>query len=390
MVERELEAFMKTMGFHRASSDAGVFIYKHHDGRLVIALVYVDDGLFLGADKALVDSKKRACLEHWECRDTGDVTDFLGMKVNKTASRITIDQKAYLKTVLERFRHAQCQNRPYTNPVGLCTHRKTKGLSTCAATKSFSQSSGLYCTSCLERVRTLPSRVIKMSQFSANPSQDHLDKPCTSCATSLVHKITTWSMMGGLNEGLIAHTDSDWAGDPIKRRSTTGFFASLASGIVCWQSRLQKTVALSLHRSRIYGYVGHLSTNRVDSVPVPGNLATIWRPTPYLWRQSRFDLYQIKSSQERRTKHIDIAIITYASASKMAKCLSTSSPGNENPADMFTKNLGAIDFLRFRKHLGIKFLWWQIQRLNGSRTWGGGVGIYSPLLVSKSCDLSRD
>jgi len=31
----------------------------------------------------------------------------------------------------------------------------------------------------------------------------------------------------------------------IKHQSTTGFFVSLASGIVCWQSRLQKTVALS-------------------------------------------------------------------------------------------------------------------------------------------------
>jgi len=132
---RELEAFMKTMGFHRASSDAGVFIYKHHDGRLVIALVYVDDGLFLGADKALVDSKKRACLEHWECRDTGDVTDFLGMKVNKTASRITIDQKAYLKTVLERIWTCTMPNRPYTNPVGLCTTGKQRGCRPCAATK---------------------------------------------------------------------------------------------------------------------------------------------------------------------------------------------------------------------------------------------------------------
>ena len=84
---------MKTMGFHQAFSDARVFIYKHPDGQLVIALVYINDGLFLGADKTLVDSKKRACLEHWECHDTGDVTDFLGMKVNKSALCITIDQK---------------------------------------------------------------------------------------------------------------------------------------------------------------------------------------------------------------------------------------------------------------------------------------------------------
>jgi len=100
----------------------------------VIALVYVDDGLFLGADKALVDSKKRACLEHWECCDTGDVTDFLGMKVNKTASRITIDQKAYLKTVLERFDMHNAKSPPHQSHQAMY-HRKTKGLSTLCGDK---------------------------------------------------------------------------------------------------------------------------------------------------------------------------------------------------------------------------------------------------------------
>jgi len=115
---RELEAFMKTMGFHQASSNTGVFIYKHPDGQLVIALVYINNGLFLGADKALVDSKKHACLEHWECHDTGDVTDFLGMKVNKTALCIMIDQKAYLKMVLERFNMHNAKIVPTPIPSG--------------------------------------------------------------------------------------------------------------------------------------------------------------------------------------------------------------------------------------------------------------------------------
>jgi len=142
---RELEAFMKTMGFHQASSNAGVFIYKHHDRRLVIALVYVDNGLFLGADKALVDFKKCACLKHWECHDTGDVTDFLGMKVNKSASRIMIDQKAYLKMVLERFDMHNAKIAPTPIPLGYVP-QENKGAVDPVQHQSFSQSLGLYCT----------------------------------------------------------------------------------------------------------------------------------------------------------------------------------------------------------------------------------------------------
>jgi len=87
--------------------------------------------------------------------------------------------------------------------------------------------------------------VIKMSQFLANPSQDHLDKSMYIMhylmGTQDYHVVYD----GNQNEGLIAHTDLDWAGDPIKHQSTTGFFASLSSSIVCWQSHLKKTVALS-------------------------------------------------------------------------------------------------------------------------------------------------
>jgi len=58
--------------------------------------------------------------------------------------------------------------------------------------------------------------VIKMSQFLANPSQDHLEKAmyimCYLIGTQDYHMVYD----GVQNEGLIAHTDLDWAGDPIK------------------------------------------------------------------------------------------------------------------------------------------------------------------------------
>jgi len=60
--------------------------------------------------------------------------------------------------------------------------------------------------------------------------------------------------------------------------------------------------------------------------------------------------------EEQRTKHIDIQYHYIHECIKDDKVSVYFVPGNENLADMFTKNLGAIDFLHFRKHLGIKFL----------------------------------
>ena len=59
--------------------------------------------------------------------------------------------------------------------------------------------------------------------------------------------------------------------------------------------------------------------------------------------------------QEHRTKHIDIH------CHHVHKCIEDKQvelsfiKGSENPADMFTKNLGAIKFYKFRDQLSLEF-----------------------------------
>jgi len=78
--------------------------------------------------------------------------------------------------------------------------------------------------------------IIKMSQFSSNPSQEHLDK-AKYIFRYLVGTQNYYVVFDGKKgESLQAFTDSDWASDLVKCRSTTGFFMTLASGIISWQS----------------------------------------------------------------------------------------------------------------------------------------------------------
>ena len=101
---KELKAFMKKIGFRCTSSDASIFVYKDKKGkkgRSVITIIYVNDSLFMGLDKSLVDEKKQACMKHWECHDTGNVMEFLGMRITQSTNKVTINQKAYLEKVLQ-------------------------------------------------------------------------------------------------------------------------------------------------------------------------------------------------------------------------------------------------------------------------------------------------
>ena len=196
--------------------------------------------------------------------------------------------------------------------------------------------------------------VIKMSQFSANPSQEHLDKALYILRYLVGTQDYSIVYDGEKSEGLQAFTDSDWAADLIKRRSTMGYFVTLASSVVCWQSCLQKTVALSSTEAE---YMALSDTCRQIS-----------------WIQSLFSELRYKMTripicgdnqglifigsnlvQERRTKHIDIRYHYIRECIEGNKVTVVFIPGSDNPANMFTKNLGAVKFIKFRDSLGIKF-----------------------------------
>ena len=71
---------MKKLGFKQLSTDAGVFIYEHQ-GKTVIAIVYVNDALFFGRDRNFITQKKKQVMNTWECRDLGDASEFLRMHI---------------------------------------------------------------------------------------------------------------------------------------------------------------------------------------------------------------------------------------------------------------------------------------------------------------------
>jgi hypothetical protein len=99
---KELSQSMKVLGFKCLNSDAGIFVCQE-DTKLIMAVVYVDDAMFFGKNKKLVDKKKALFMNKWECHDLGEVKEFLCMQVQRQGLDITIDQVDYLKKVLKQF-----------------------------------------------------------------------------------------------------------------------------------------------------------------------------------------------------------------------------------------------------------------------------------------------
>ena len=100
---KALDKSMAALGFKCLCSNLGVFVYFDKDGSIVIAIIYVDDVLFMGYNLSTVNKLKSSFMKTWECYNLGDVKEFLHMHIKHKGQWIFLDQTTYLAKVLQCF-----------------------------------------------------------------------------------------------------------------------------------------------------------------------------------------------------------------------------------------------------------------------------------------------
>jgi hypothetical protein len=164
----------------------------------------------------------------------------------------------------------------------------------------------------------------------------------------------TLTYNGAGRAGLIHYTDSDWGSDPIKRRSTTGFFGTLAGGAIHWTSRMQKTVAQSSTEAE-YMALSDCGRQAAWLRSLFSELGIKMGPLPVYGDNQGSIFLASNPLTEKRTKHIDIKYHYIRDLLEEEKVELFFVSGNDNPADLLTKSLGHIKFNRFRSQLGLTF-----------------------------------
>jgi hypothetical protein len=153
---------------------------------------------------------------------------------------------------------------------------------------------------------------------------------------------------------LTGYSDSDWAGNPNDRRSTTGYALGIGSGVVSWSSKKKPTISLSSSEveykslcattcevvwlRRLLEDVGEeqkestmIKCDNQSSIKLANNLIFHAR-TKHFHAQFHFVREKLHSIE------IDLMYCNTC----------------ENVVDIFTKPLGKIKFELFREMLGVK------------------------------------
>ena len=148
-------------------------------------------------------------------------------------------------------------------------------------------------------------------------------------------------------------TDADWASDTVDRKSISGYSFFFEGSLVSWSAVKQKSVALSSTEAEYYA-ITHAFKEAlwlrvflsVLKFPVP-------RPFPILSDNQAACSLSNSLSISARSKHIDIRHHFIRAHVNDGTFSTTWIPTSDMPADIFTKPLSSILFLRHRSVLGL-------------------------------------
>ncbi|XP_021985628.1 secreted RxLR effector protein 161-like [Helianthus annuus] len=179
--------------------------------------------------------------------DMGTLHYFLGMEVIFNNGNIILSQHQYAKSLLDKFNMTNCT--ALSTPMEYGLHLSKQDMDDEVDSNLYRRLVG----SLMYLTNTRPDimfAVNKISQFMEHPKQSHWE----------AGKRILRYIKGTLNQGLVyskggkgtltGFSDSDYAGNIDDSKSTSGYVFQLGIGIVAWQSKKQKVVALSSTEAR--------------------------------------------------------------------------------------------------------------------------------------------
>ena len=358
------------MQFTCIRSDPCIYL-KRSSENLMIMAVHVDDILLVHNNDDLCNETISLMSARWEITDLGQPTRLLGMRLqhNLLSGTISLDQEEYVEELLKRFKMVDCKQEKTPHQPGvyltkeLCPRNHEEEID--MATVPYGQLVGSLLWLSTNTRPDIATAVSTLCRFVANPGRSHWKaaqrvlrylagtRKFGICFSKTLPDIRDISRKAST---LIGYSDSDWAGEPETRRSTSGYVFLSANGPIAWKSSLQKSVSLSSVEAE---YVALCSASREafwlrqlhEQLGFP-----ITEPTPIGEDNRGCEAITKNDRTDARTKHIQVKYHYTRELVRNGDVEIQRISTRQMVADIFTKPIDAAKFLWCRDQLGVRDL----------------------------------
>ena len=344
--------FMNEEGFIQSVRDK-CFFYKLQ--RLVLVVLYVDDLLVAARHMSDLNKFWSKLERKFKIRSMGEPKFFLGMEVSYLQEQglVSLSQRSYISDMSIRFNLPE-QERPVT-PIKADYYEKLNNsvndnvlvdvpykelVGSLIYVMVCTRPDVAFCVSCLT------------SYFSA-PKQVHWDT-AMRCLGYLKATENLGLILGkGGEPSMTCYSDSDWASNPITRRSIGGHVLYFGTSIIVWNSKTQKGIlALSSTESE---YIEMAMAIRqvlyLQPIFIELRFERI-HETTVIFGDNRPAIFSMgNESSKSRTKHMDVRLKFCGEVLKQGLLKIKYVPTAANIADIFTKPLPSPRFRLLRDEL---------------------------------------
>lgn len=338
----------------RCRSDYCLY-YANTNGKVLLVGVYVDDLVITGNDPALIRTFKADIATRFKITDLGELKWILGMEVERDRKNrtLTLHQRKYINDILELFDMQNCHPKQTpSNPsirLSKADSPETEREKAAVDLTKYRCMVGKLVYLMVASEPIISFAVSQLSRFFSCPGPSHFSA-CRWAISYLkgIHGDQGITFRGAAGFNLHAYCDSDWAGCPDTRRSTSGYVVMFAGAAVSWISKRQPTVALSSAEAE---YVtACLAAQEVQwirqllaEIEVPMDKG----PT-IVHSDSQSAMHMANNPTAGRAKHIDIKYHFVKEALEREVVGFRYCNTNEQAADVLTKSLSRPKVVQFR------------------------------------------
>ena len=343
----KLNETLKELGMKPTQTDPCVYVCEENPLDYIL-VNHVDDMIITGKNKrkirALIDRLKTK----FKLKDLGRPEKYLGINIVYDTSSIKLNQTSYIKDVLHEFGLSDCNgvNTPLDpnlrivnpQPDGKSEHLYRK-LIGCLQ----------YIAQCTRPDIAYPVNLLSRYQNQANTELVQYAKRILRYLKTTMN--TELVITGALNSPIEIFCDSDFAGDPQDRKSTTGIIVKMYGDTINWITRKQSSVAISSAEAE-YLALSQAATEARGWRNLFRELGA-FKPenSPILINCDSTAALAIASTAEsRRTRHIDVSFHNVREGVKNKEFTLKKIASVDQPADLLTKSF-ARERLTYLKNL---------------------------------------